>query len=294
MAKFKTNHSRSGGSGTIARVGVFALILTALILFFNRFTGNSDAGMATSDAPEVDTEAFDFLPSGARGQVIFNPYFALSYNEKHEQADWVAYELTAERLSENAVERADEFLVDDRVEHASATLEDYRGSGYDRGHLAPAADMAFNEDAMRYSFLLSNISPQAKNFNKGIWRELEELTRNWAKQNEALYVVSGPILNEPIKGVIGESKVSVPVAYFKVLLDVTEPQLKSIAFIIPNEVSFEPLYKFAVSIDEVEERTGLNFFPNFEVETLEKDFNLDLWEFSKKKYDLRVNKWNQE
>ncbi len=293
MATFKTNHARGGG-GNIARVGIFATILTALILFFNRFTGNSDASETASNEPAIDIEAFDFLPSGARGQIIYNPYFVLSYNEKHEQADWVAYELTAERLNENWVERADEFLPDDRVKNGSAALEDYRNSGYDRGHLAPAADMAFNENAMYYSFLLSNISPQSKNFNKGIWRELEELTRNWAKQNEALYVVSGPILKDPIKGTIGENQVAVPAAYFKVLLDTTEPQLKGVAFIIPNEVSFEPLYKFAVSIDEVEERTGLNFFPNFEVEALERDFNLDLWEFSKKKYDLRVNKWNQE
>lgn len=294
MAKFRTNYARKSGGGTFARFGIFATIIAALLFLFNQFTGNSDPGTESNTAePTANTEVFDFLPSGAAGQVVYNPYFALAYSEKHEQAEWVAYELTAENLNQNRVERADEFVPDDRIKGQSASLADYRNSGYDRGHLVPAADMAFNEEAMRYSFLLSNISPQAKNFNKGIWRELEELTRNWAKQNEALYVVTGPILSQS-KGVIGENEVSVPSAYFKVLLDVTEPQSKGIAFLIPNEVSFEPLYKFAVPIDEVEKLTGLNFFPDFEVEAEESAFNLDFWEFSKKKFDLRVNKWNQE
>lgn len=293
MAKLRTNHTRGGGGGTIARVGIFATILAALMLFFNRFTSNYTP-QPTTDEPKVNIEAFDFLPSGSKGQVLYNPYFALSYAEKYEQAEWVAYELTAERLNQKWVDRKDEFLPDERIKGQAASLLDYRNSGYDRGHLVPAADMAFAEDAMRYSFLLSNISPQARDFNQGIWRELEELTRTWAKENEALYVVTGPVLSQPVKGTIGENKVSVPSAYFKILLDVTEPQFKGIAFLIPNEVSYEPLYKFAVSIDQVEQLTGLNFFPDFNVEEEERSFNIDLWKFSKTKYDLRVNKWNKE
>lgn len=293
MAKFRTNHSRGGGGSTIARVGIFATILTALIVFFNRFAAVPDTPIH-SNKEKVNVEEFDFLPSGSTGQILYNPYFALSFSKKYEQAEWVAYELTAERLNQPFVQRSDEFLPDERLKADSPTPEDYRNSGYDRGHLAPAADMAFNQEAMQYSFLMSNISPQSRNFNQGIWRELEELTRNWAKQNKALYVVSGPILSEPIKGKIGSHQVAVPAAYFKVLLDVTEPEQKGIAFILPNEVSFEPLYKFAVSIDEVEKRTGLNFFPNFDVENLESTFNIDLWKFSKTKFDLRVNKWNKD
>lgn len=292
MTSYRNNNQRSNNNGSIAKMGIFAVIISALIFFFNRFYSNTSQALDPS-IENVDTEIFDFLPIGSSGQIVYNPYFALSYSDKYEQAEWVAYELTAENLNQNWVERADEFLPDDRIKNGSATLDDYRNSGYDRGHLAPAADMAFDEEAMRYSFLLSNISPQAKNFNKGIWRELEELTRNWAKQNKALYVISGPVLSQNPKGEIGNG-VAVPSAYYKVLLDATEPQFKGVGFIIPNAVSFEPLHKFAVSIDEVEALTGYNFFPNKEVETLEKDFNLDLWEFSKKKHELRVNKWNQE
>lgn len=294
MANTRINSNRSQGSGknSIAKLGIFAAILSALIFIFNRFTG-SNIPTPTSSSESTSTNEFDFLPAGSHGQLVYNPYFALSYVDDYEQAEWVAYELTAENLNKNWVERADEFLPDDRIKGGSATLADYRNSGYDRGHLVPAADMAFSEEAMRYSFLLSNISPQAKNFNKGIWRELEEVTRNWAEQNKALYVVSGPVLSQSPKGEIGNG-VAVPSAYFKILLDVTEPQQKGIGFIIPNEVSFEPLYKFAVSIDKVEAVTGFDFFPNLDAELLEKDFNLDLWEFSKKKFDLRVQKWNQQ
>ena len=154
------------------------------------------------------------------------------------------------------------------------------------------------EQAIDETFLMSNISPQAGNFNKGIWRELEELARSWAKANGELYVVTGPVLALKPKGTIGDNEVSVPAAYFKVLLDAEEPQVKGIGFLIPNEVRFEPLYKFAVSIDRVEEVTGLDFFgkllPAKVEEEVEGNLNLDLWEFSKSKFQERIEKWNNQ
>lgn len=303
MAKLKTNHSRGSGSGTIVRVGLFAAILSTLVLMFNRFVGNGEASIETPDdtyEETIDVAAFkQLMPTSTTGEVILNPYYALSYSEKHEQAEWVAYKLTAERLNMPWVKRTDNFLPDPKVTRASATPNDYRNSGYDRGHLVPAADMAFSEEAMASTFLMSNISPQSRNFNKGIWRELEELTRDWAKKNEELYVVTGPVLAQTPKGAIGENEVSVPAAYFKVLLDYTEPQIKGIGFILPNEVSYEPLFEYAVSIDEVERMTGLDFFPNLlsedsEEQKIESDVNIDLWEFNKKKYELRTRKWNED
>lgn len=300
MAKLRTNHSKISGGVSIVRVGLFAVILSALVYFFNRFMNNNSVSNDenSSIAQEVDVSKFNFIPTSTTNEVIFNPYFALSYSEEHEQAEWVAYELTKERLNMPWVSRTDAFLPDPQVRKESASSYDYRGSGYDRGHLVPAADMAFSEDAMQYSFLMSNISPQSRNFNQGIWRELEELTRNWAKDNKALYVVTGPVLSEIPKGAIGENEVSIPKAYFKVLLDYTEPQLKGIAFIIPNEVSYEPLFKYAVSIDEAEKQTGLDFFPKLlsseEEMELEAKFNIDLWTFSKAKFDLRTRKWNKD
>lgn len=302
MAKLRTNHSKGSGGGTIVRVGLFAAILSTLVLMFNRFVGNSDSTATIAEdnfETEIDVEAFKrIMPTSTTGEVILNPYYALSYAEDYEQAEWVAYELTGERLRMPWVERTDNFMPDTKITRASASPEDYRHSGYDRGHLVPAADMAFSEEAMASTFLMSNISPQSRNFNKGIWRELEELTRDWAKKNDALYVVTGPVLTEEPKAYIGENEVAVPTAYFKVLLDYNEPQIKGIGFILPNEVSYEPLFKYAVTIDEVERQTGLDFFPNLlsnsEEEGIESQVNIDLWEFNKRKYELRTRKWNED
>jgi endonuclease G len=145
---------------------------------------------------------------------------------------------------------------------------------------------------------MSNISPQSRNFNQGIWRELEELTRDWAKKYKRLYIVSGPVLSVEPKGYIGkENEVAVPTAYYKVILDLDEPEQKAIAFILDNEVNYDPLYKFATTIDEVEDLTGINFFADFMPSELEQELegnvNIDLWPFSKKKFEERVDNWNK-
>lgn len=299
MAKFRSNHSQQGkgGSDSIVKVGLFGAIIGGLFFIFSKFTGG---GSPSTPVENENTEYADeyFLPESSTGIIITYKHFILSYSEEHEQAEWVAHILTKENLQKPWNDRKDNFLPDPKVKTGSATPDDYRNSGYDRGHLVPAADMAFDEEGMAETFFMSNISPQSRNFNKGIWRELEELTRNWAKKFKKLYVVTGPVLTETPKGVIGENEVAVPASYFKVLLDISEPELKGIGFILPNEVNFEPLYKFAVSIDEVEEKIGLDLFPELmspELEAeLEADFNIDLWEFSKQKYDIRVEKWNNQ
>ncbi len=303
MAKFRTGHSRQDtkkSSGTVIKVGVFGAIISALFLLFNKFSGNIPS--ISTDETEIETEqdqpAVDYLPTSNTGAIVQHQYFTLSYSEEHEQAEWVAHTLTKENLNKDWLKREDNFRPDNQVKTGSSTPNDYRGSGYDRGHLVPSADMAYSKEAMQETFLMSNISPQASNFNKGVWRELEELTRNWAKKFDQLYVVTGPVLTMDIKGTIGDNEVSVPAAYYKVLLDLTAPDYKGIAFVIPNEVTFEPLYKFATSIDAVESLTGIDFFPKLmekELEAeIESSFNLDFWEFSKKKFEDRIEKWNNQ
>ncbi|MEO0340534.1 MAG: DNA/RNA non-specific endonuclease, partial [Bacteroidota bacterium] len=296
------NHvsNRGGASSTILRVAIFAAVILGVVYFFIK--ANTPITPTVSDevitsADTADDRSF-YIPESTTGQIIQHPYFTLSYSEKHEQAEWVSYVLTRERLQIPWVDRTDRFEPDTKVKTGSATWYDYRGSGYDRGHLAPAADMAFSIEAMQNSFLMSNISPQSHDFNKGIWKELEHLTRTWAKKYKKLYVVTGPVLSRPNKGKIGDNGVTIPSAFYKVLLDISEPEQKGIGFIIPNQISYEPLYEYVASIDQVEELTGINFFPNLMTPVLEKslerDYNVDLWEFSKQKYDLRINKWNKE
>ncbi|NUQ23034.1 MAG: DNA/RNA non-specific endonuclease [Saprospiraceae bacterium] len=298
MAKFKTNYSRKSGKGSdaIVKVGLFAAIVGGLFYIFNLFTGNNTP--ATSESSDNYVAEAYYLPTSTTGQLVSRRYYSLSYNEDHEQAEWVAYVLKKEQLDMPWEERSDEFLPDPSVKTGSATPDDYRNSGYDRGHLVPAADMAFNKEALQETFYMSNISPQARNFNKGVWRELEELTRDWARKNKQLYVVTGPVLSETPKSTIGDNEVSVPAAYFKVLLDLTEPEVKAIAFVLPNEISYEPLFKFATSVDKVEALTQIDFFPELMPDDLEDQlestFNIDLWEFNKKRYDLRIQKWNKQ
>lgn len=302
MAKLRANHTggTAARASTVIRVVLFFAVIFGLILAFDYLNHYQDGELldeeVVTSADRLDDRDF-YLPASTTGQVIHHGHFSLSYSEAHEQAEWVAYTLMRERLEMPWQERPDRFEVDAQVATGSATWADYLRSGYDRGHLAPAADLAFSEEAITESFLMSNISPQARDFNAGIWRELEENTRNWAKKYKKLYVVTGPVLTEKINGTIGKNEVSIPGYFYKVILDLSEPELKGIAFLLPNQVSYEPLYEYAVSIDEVEQLTGIDFFPELmtdELEVrLEGDFNLDLWSFSKAKYELRVQKWNK-
>ncbi|MEN0005986.1 MAG: DNA/RNA non-specific endonuclease [Bacteroidota bacterium] len=302
MAKFRSNHAKQGAKGggtTAVRVGLFGAIIAGLFFAFSKFIGGEDGNTDDSYFPsEENTNYADayFLPSSSKGQLVEHEYYWLSYVEEHEQAEWVAYTLTREQIEQKWVERPDLFLPDPAIRSQSATPDDYYRSGYDRGHLVPAADRAFSKEAIEETFLMSNISPQAHSFNGGIWRELEELTRSWAKKYKKLYVVTGPVFSMPAKGRIGDNEVTIPAAYFKVILDASEPELKGIGFIMPNEISYEPVFKYATSIDEIERLTGLNFFNDLldrELEEeLESSYNIDLWQFNKAKFEKRINKWN--
>ncbi|WP_273444863.1 DNA/RNA non-specific endonuclease [Neolewinella agarilytica] len=299
MAKLRRNHTPQGtpaSGGTIAKVGIFGAIIAALVWAFGNFGGMTEGEASPDD--RIDYAGEDYVaPAGTRGQVIKRDGFTLSYDEEWEQAEWVAYVLERKNLQQEWSKRPRDFKSDPEVRTQSATDNDYRGSGYDRGHLAPFADFAWNPAMAKETFYMSNISPQARQFNQGVWRELEELTRDWANRFKRLYVVTGPVMTEDPKGTIGRNnRIAIPAAYYKVLLDLDDPEQKAIGFVIPNEISFDPLPKYAMSVDEVESITGINFFselmPADQEKQLEAIGNPDLWPFSKKKYDKRVNSWN--
>lgn len=305
MAKFRSSHSRKGASaagGMILKVVLFSLVVGVMYFAFQRFSeipGFPEEPVVV-DVADLENSGLDsiyYFPASTSGQIIRHKYFALSYREEFELPEWVAYELTSKRLSGKWVNRTNDFRPDPLVKTGSATPEDYRGSHYDRGHLAPAGDMAFSNDAMSQSFFMTNIAPQVSGFNKGIWRELEELTRDWARHFKHLHVVTGPVLTQGVDYEIGDNGVAVPPAFYKVLLDLREPELKAIAFVVPNVASDERIEKFATSVDAVEELTGIDFFPNLmppELEAqLESSFDMKLWKTNKKKYQLRVRKWNK-
>jgi endonuclease G len=202
----------------------------------------------------------------------------LLYNEKHEQADWVAYQITAEETIRK-FQRSNKFVVDPLISTGSASETDYKGSGFDRGHLASAGDMGWSAEAMQESFYYSNMSPQDPAFNRGIWKNLEEQVRTWANKYNTLYVVTGPVLKLGLP-TIGYNEVSIPEQYYKVILDYRLPEIKGIAFIMPNKGSKEPIYIYAVTIDSVETVTGIDFFeklPDKQEVVIERNLCVDCW-----------------
>ena len=192
-------------------------------------------------------------------QIVRHEGYTLCYREKFEQAEWVAYTLDAEKL-QKAASRKNNFREDPDVKTFSAQLEDYRHSGYDRGHLAPAADMAYSESAMSESFLMSNISPQVHAFNAGIWLRLEQYVRTLACESEKIFVVTGPILEKDSYETIGVNRVAIPEFFYKAILALKNGELKMFAFIVPNEQSKEEIWHFQTTVDEIEARTGIDFF----------------------------------
>jgi endonuclease G len=307
MANFRQNHkksSRGEATGMATKVGLFAVLMGIVYWGFQKFSGKTpvDAPAETIVKEDVEnveqtgTDSIFYLPTNPNGEIVQHKFYALSYVEKYELPEWCAYELTAERLNQPWVERADDFRPDPKVPTESSGLEDYRRSKYDRGHIVPAADMAFSTEASSETFFMSNIAPQEPGFNKGVWRELEELTRDWAKRFKHLYVVTGPVLSQPIKFWIGENQVAVAPSFYKVLLDLSEPEVKAIGFIVPNVTSNERIETFTVSVDEVEQLTGINFFQNLMEPGLEKEleanFDVSLWKTNEKKFQRRVQEWN--
>lgn len=215
------------------------------------------------------------IPAGA-DQVVERLGFALGYSEKHEQPLWVQYRFTAQQNRRRYAERTDEFFEDPDILTGSAQLSDYSGSGYHRGHLAPAADMKYSPVAMRESFLLSNISPQLPEFDSGIWVDLEKFVRYTVNVEQSITVVTGPLFTSS-DATIGENAVTVPSAYYKVIYDETPPR-KMIGFILPHAPSDAAISTFAVSVDEVERRTSLDFFSKVpDADVLEATIDKAAW-----------------
>lgn len=184
--------------------------------------------------------------------------FIVSYNVDSKIANWVSYNLTDNHL-DGSVKRTDDFREDLSVPSPRATIDDYRHSGYSRGHLVPAADLRWDRDAMSESFLLTNICPQLPEFNSGVWENLERSIRKLAKKDGFVYIICGPVIEHFAK-IIGENRVVVPQKFFKVLLKKRNGEYNGIGFIMPNQNLSGSFFDFALPIDSVEFVTGYDFF----------------------------------
>jgi endonuclease G len=211
-----------------------------------------------------------YLPTSTTKQIVKHKYYTLSYNEKFEQAEWVAYELKKEYLKNGNYKRP-YFIEDPKVTTGSADWRNYKKSGYDKGHLCPAGDMEFDRDAYNDTFYTSNISPQKHDFNSGIWNRIEQKTRYWADKYADIYVVTGGVLKDSDKK-IGTEEVSVPKYFYKIIFTKQGNKNKAIAFLVPNQDSDNSIYDFVVSIEMIEKMTGIDFFPNIKNLETSKDF----------------------
>lgn len=299
MVRLRRNHDRSKAFGMRMLLWVIVASVAIMLIISRLSTGIQPALDKTPlDKLLIQEDARWFLPSTTTDQVIHHDHYSLSYSEEHEQAEWVAYKLTKTSLRVPNVSRTDWFEADPAVSTGSAEYKDYSGTGFTRGHLAPAGDMAFDENAMMESFYMSNISPQKRPFNNGIWKELEEQIRDWAFQFEEVYVVTGPILAGSLLQRIGRNQVAVPEYFYKIILTASDTDPRVIAFLIPNDLSDKKLLDYIVTVDHLEALTDIDFFyqlfENKLENELESTVDTDDWRFSESRYLQRIQKWNRQ
>ncbi|WP_297794132.1 DNA/RNA non-specific endonuclease [uncultured Eudoraea sp.] len=224
----------------------------------------------------------ELLPVSNSGEIVIHSNFMLSYMEPYEQAEWVAYALDQSHLTYDNRERP-YYIEDPKVSTKSADWRNYKASGYDRGHLCPAGDRRFSIYAYNETFYTSNITPQKNEFNSGIWNELEKKIRSWCRQykNKNLYVITGGVLEKGLP-TIGEEDVAVPKKFYKIVVKKEGAEIDVLAFLIPHKETREPLINFLVTVDDLEEISGIDFFsemPEEEESRLEGKIVTMPWSF---------------
>lgn len=215
--------------------------------------------------------------------ILTRTAYTLSFNKETNLPNWVAWKLDKKRLVERVNRKRYKFSPDPdlNVKHAVVT-QDYANSGYDRGHMCPAADNTWSGQAMKESFYMTNICPQHPNLNGGDWQELEQACRRWAKKG-TIYIVCGPILykNTSSRMIGKKHKIRVPEAFFKVILaGVEKGKPRAVGFIYKNTAGNRPLDAYVNSIDQVERITGFDFFsalPDDIESKIEKEYDMNDW-----------------
>ena len=223
-----------------------------------------DMAMTTEDGNTVltygiNTDNMNSFLNGIVGDMdtLYNGY-TVSYNKDLKIPNWVSYELTRQE-TKGKEKRSDNFIADPLVKGTIATNADYARSGYDKGHMAPAADMKWSPEVMKESFYFSNMCPQHPQLNRRGWKNLEEKIRDWAIADSAIIIICGPIINQSSR-TIGKNKVAVPERFFKVVLSPFVKPVRGIGFLFNNRQAVEPLSTYAVTIDSIEKLTNMDFF----------------------------------
>ena len=240
---------------------------------------------ARDKEPAPDTVAYEIpIMDKVRPEILIHHYgYTVSYNPELGIPNWVAWELNADKLVERE-SRNSHFLPDPNLpEDMAITTDEYKNSGWDRGHMCPAGDNKYHWRAMDASFYMTNVCPQNGNLNRGDWKELEEACRLWAA-SEPVYIVCGPILyRRPKYGYIGRTfRIRVPDAFFKVVLTgLQSGRPRAIGFLYKNEAGNSALDKYVNTVDEVERLTSIDFFPALPddmEDRIEADYDMQDWQ----------------
>ncbi len=238
----------------IYRQSAISFIVLCLILAFGTQC------KAQQQTPIVDRIEIPLPLNNKFEQILYRKNYTVSYNKDYRIPNWVAWHLTAEHVSGQVRRPNNAWHEDLQVPEPRATISDYKGSGWSRGHMCPAGDNKWDSDAMYESFLLTNCCPQNANLNSGDWNQLEMSCRRWAEKYGEIYIVCGPILFNQEHETIGPNKIVVPEAFFKVVLCLNGKP-KGIGFIRRNTDTYRRKDLYINSIKEVERITGITFFP---------------------------------
>lgn len=223
-------------------------------------------------------------------EIVTHSAMMISYNEEHEQPNWVLH-IVPKDVINGTVTRTNDFRVDPLVSTQSADVGDYWDSGYDRGHMAPSADFRWSKKALSESYYYSNMSPQHPELNRNTWNNLEIQIREWVIDHGELIVLTGPVLKNGLKKTQqGSHRLSIPEAYFKIVLDMNGEHPKAIAFLIPNQNVPSNLSRYVVTIDSIEALTGIDFFASISnAEKFESKSDLSQWKMSSTKVSETPN-----
>ena len=205
-----------------------------------------------------------------KGQKVTS--FSMEYDKSKKHSRWVAFRFDNQTRLQEAT-RSDEFIPDPSLDmEYQRTQVDFGKKGYDRGHLCASADRLYQQEANDQTFYYTNMSPQRNNFNTGVWLALEGQVQSWGRSctsSDTLYVVKGGTIDkeDQIRGYISNDRSKpIPRYYYMALLFKKGDSFKAIAFWMEHTDSKPSktikLVDYALSIDELEEKTGIDFFPN--------------------------------
>ena len=251
----------------ILKYAAVFLLIIGIAYFWNKLAPGaiendikSDSTESSKSSPAIDYKELDKVTVSKSLPSIVKEYegFTVDFNPENKTPNYVAWVLQGNE-TDGAVGRSNKFWTDTELEGCPDT-RDYSRSGYDRGHICPAGEQKWSDEAMHHSFVMANICPQKHELNTGAWKTLEDKERIWAKRDSAIVIVAGPIYDKSDKETIGTNKVRVPSAFFKVLLAPYANPIRAIGFVYPNMRCDGNMQAYAVSVDDVEKMTGFDFF----------------------------------